>query len=671
MIARVACAGLLGTWAGLAFGPVYGGFPAPFLVAVVASAAAATLAGVVAVLLPRLPSPLVGVVGMAAVAGVVVALVKPGRAVVDGPWQVLTAALPVEPEGPALAAAALVAGGCTLAAVLLAAYSRSPLPAAVPALACLVAALATGASARPLPAWYAVAGIVLLAALLVRWRLHPSLAVGAVLAVAAALLAGLLGPGIQGDRPPADARALVPAPVVPRAGVSPFQQYAALRDGTLALKLSGTVSAPVGRLRMVTLTEFDGSYWTVGARYRRAGTTLPPPPASVAARSTVTQDVRVEVAGPLAWLPTAGRPTGVTVAGLGLDEDSGDLVVAADQPVPEQYRATSVLVEPSEDQVRVADPLPGRRLAVPDDVAAFAAEAVRDQPPGAARLLALYARLAKDLRFRYDDSPQAAGGHGLFQIRRLLADHRGTSEQYASAYAVMARHLGFDARVVMGFLPRYSDSTFTVTGRDVDAWAEVRLSGLGWVSVDPSPRDNRTGESGPAPADRRAADDPVRRAAEPPPAVDPSGPAAALPPLRDPSPAGGGGPAWWLLSALAVVVIVAGVPLAKAARRLRRRRAADLRVAAVGAWLETVDRLRDAGLPARRGRPSAEVTAVVGGGSIVELAALVDRAAYAPEPPDRALRDAAWTAGRKAVRTAPAPALRRIVAWINPRSLFP
>ncbi len=45
----------------------------------------------------------------------------------------------------------------------------------------------------------------------------------------------------------------------------------------------------------------------------------------------------------------------------------------------------------------------------------------------------------------------------------------------------------------MGFRPEYQGDAFTVTGRDVDAWVEVRFAGLGWVTIDPSPRANPIG----------------------------------------------------------------------------------------------------------------------------------------------------------------------------------
>jgi protein-glutamine gamma-glutamyltransferase len=82
-------------------------------------------------------------------------------------------------------------------------------------------------------------------------------------------------------------------------------------------------------------------YWTVAGDFRRAGTTQPPP-GSVADPSLVTQRITVE-AGELDWILTAGRPTGVSVKGLGVDERTGTVAVPVDVAPPAVYEATSVV----------------------------------------------------------------------------------------------------------------------------------------------------------------------------------------------------------------------------------------------------------------------------------------------------------------------------------------
>ena len=65
----------------------------------------------------------------------------------------------------------------------------------------------------------------------------------------------------------------------------------------------------------------------------------------------------------------------------------------------------------------------------------------------------------------------------------------GDEEQYAAAMALMARHLGYPARVVMGFAPEIAEGgdEVEVLGADVTAWVEVPFEGVGWVSFRPTP----------------------------------------------------------------------------------------------------------------------------------------------------------------------------------------
>src|SRR5204863_4579706 len=58
-----------------------------------------------------------------------------------------------------------------------------------------------------------------------------------------------------------------------------------------------------------------------------------------------------------------------------------------------------------------------------------------------------------------------------------------------AAFAVLARDQGFPARVAVGYLLRpqaRSGDTYTVTTADAHAWAEVDMTGYGWVSFDPT-----------------------------------------------------------------------------------------------------------------------------------------------------------------------------------------
>ncbi|GLY81922.1 DUF3488 and transglutaminase-like domain-containing protein [Actinoallomurus iriomotensis] len=681
-LARAVLAGLLGALAGLGFGPVFGGVPgpAPFVTAVAACAGAATLVVAVAALVPRLPSTVVSLAGAVLVVATAIAVTGSGAAIADGPWRLLTGALPADPTGPPLGAVALFAGLATLFAGLLAAYAGSPLAPVVPPLICLLAALGLGASGPPLPGWYAPAVVVLVLAVLFAGQgaaprpgvLAMVAGTGAV-AVAATLL---LGPAAPGSGEPADVRTLVSAPVLPRSGVSPLQQYLALRDETLPVRVTGTTSRPGGVLRMATLSRFDGTYWTVSGDFRLAGRRLPHTPAG-SRQVTVTSRIRVESGDP-DWVLSPGRTTRLTVAGLGVDESTGDVAVPAGTASPTAYDTTSMVNQADAGALLSADPVPASAPLTPPMPAVirgFVERTVAGRPSASGQLIALYQRFKTAGDFRYDEAKDVPGGHGYYQIQHLLETKRGTSEQYASAYAVMARGLGVDARVVMGFRPEYRGDAFTVTGRDVDAWVEVRFAGLGWVTIDPSPRGNTIGtrENRPrTPTRTGQVDDPLknttpRRGGGTRPRASGDGPPSGVSRSDD---------VWLpigLTAAALLVLLVLSVPGAKTVRRARRRRDRSPRRAVLGAWWETVDRMREAGLPAGPSLTTGQAVALTDGmPELSALATMVDHAAYAPEDTSSDLPMRAWeTAGEVSRRLRDGMGRRgRLRAFFDPRTLL-
>jgi len=105
------------------------------------------------------------------------------------------------------------------------------------------------------------------------------------------------------------------------------------------------------------------------------------------------------------------------------------------------------------------------------------------------KLLALQARLRE---FQYStDVERLASRDYLSQF--LLESRTGYCQQFAAAFALIARHLGFPARVSVGFLPGETNVStpgrFVVRGTHAHAWPEVLFEGYGWVAFEPTPRD--------------------------------------------------------------------------------------------------------------------------------------------------------------------------------------
>ncbi|MEO3813256.1 transglutaminase-like domain-containing protein, partial [Sphaerisporangium sp. B11E5] len=681
----VALATLLGLAPMVAFAGVFGRTPGEALgdaryVLPVAGAAAVTgavclLAGAAARLAPvtRLTLGLAGLVTY-------LALVVPSRAF-EGPRLLVTSVPPLDPSGAELATVAFVSGAAALSAAEAVLRGKgavwaTPVPIAgvaaglavagpagtagwlAPALAAVCAALL---ALRARPARAGVSGAVPAGARSPDgagrtavaspdgagrttaaspggvWRAVMAVpggawrAVVAVPLVAGGVAAGLLGPALvavlPGRAEPADVRELVPQAVRPRQGVSPLSQFPAIRSGKLPVRLRVTTGArPPARLRFATLTGFDGTYWTSTATFWRAGTRLPAPPDGGAATTTVETRVRLDEAGPLGMVLSVGRPLQVSLPGLGVDPDTGDVALPGDRPAPGEYtvRGAVPVVDPAALSKDRPVTVPGTDQAV----AGLAGDARRIA--GDRHDLAALRRLAghfADGAFAVESGPRAPGGHGIFQIRRLLESRRGTAEQYASAFAEMARALGYDVRVVVGFTVGRPGRP--VTGQQIDAWAEVRFAASGWVAFHPAPA-----RQGGAPEQEIPEESPPEPSSAPAGEPEPAASRAGGAPGAQGAP---GGP-WAVVPVVAALVALAGlvaaVPLLKLAVRTRRRRVGDPMRRVAGAWRDTMERYADAGVPIPASATTGEATAHATSrfptlaAPLATLAALVDRTLY-------------------------------------------
>lgn len=73
----------------------------------------------------------------------------------------------------------------------------------------------------------------------------------------------------------------------------------------------------------------------------------------------------------------------------------------------------------------------------------------------------------------------------------------GFCEQFAATYAAMARSIRIPSRVIIGFSPGAPDANgaFNVKAKQAHSWVEVYLSGVGWITVDPTPAGDLPGQA--------------------------------------------------------------------------------------------------------------------------------------------------------------------------------
>ncbi len=128
-------------------------------------------------------------------------------------------------------------------------------------------------------------------------------------------------------------------------------------------------------------------------------------------------------------------------------------------------------------------------------------------PPITARTAALAESITRDAptdydkavrleQFLLDSYPYDLGVGPLPEGRDavdyfLFEQQAGYCSQFATAMAVMARHVGLPARVAAGYLPGYIDpltGAHIVRVGDAHAWVEIYFQRHGWVAFDPTPR---------------------------------------------------------------------------------------------------------------------------------------------------------------------------------------
>ena len=522
----------------------------------------------------------------------------------------------------------------------------------------------------------AVAGYALAAALVLRPRLRRT----GVRWVVVLVVAGMAGAVAVGAIDPAGR-----APYQLQASAPPQQHQISDPLDQIADRLADpdqevfqyTSTAPVDRWRLAVLSGFDGVNWSADLRLRRLGAGFAAAPDS----ATRSADVRLTgLAGP--WLPSQPSPLGVTGVSPLIDQATGTLLLDSATPANYQLSWAEPAINARQLGAAAVDAQAPGGLGgigtVPAGIDALARQAADGLRPTFQAALQLERFLSAN--YQVATGADLPTGHGWPQLAYFLTrSKRGTSEQFAAAYVVLARLIGIPARLVVGFR---GSADGVVRNRDVLAWPEVAVAGAGWVPLDPTEGAARSGGGGSGAGTGLAGAVAAARQQLPPannlhPAQLPPGAAgsAAQSSTLDTREIG-----LTVAAVLAGLLVcwLAGVPLGVWVRRRARRRRSGAD-GVIGAWTEARDRLRAHGVPYRIGMTPRDVAEsgapVVGAGttdSVIRLARVVDMALWSGVlVTDGAVRRAWDEVG--AIRRGLAGRSRRVRLWasLDPRTLLP
>ncbi|WP_374010681.1 transglutaminaseTgpA domain-containing protein [Leifsonia sp. LS-T14] len=629
---------------------------------------------------------------------------------IEGTWlswkQLVTISIPVGSYQALLVPAFLLTLLVTVLTVTIALRSSRPELAVLPPVLLVIAGILLGSSVTPVPLLLLLALFVVILAWLIRFRLQRRSAAvrtlreqsgllvesrserrstallttaGATVMLIAAAAGGVAAAALL---PPARdrevVRTAVEQPFDPRAYPSPLSGFRAYLEPAKADEPMLTVNGLPSdhRLRIATLDTYDGVTYSVGSgdvtsasgSFTRVPYRLDQG-ATAGKRTTTTVVVR-DYRGP--WLPGSGQleqvqfsgPRAGSLAGAFFYNDvtgtgavttalhNGDTYVQESVVKPLLTAAQLQKVQPGTDSVP-------RPSVIPDELQSALQKYTAGVSGAGPKLAAALRGLAQDGYISHGIGPKepaSRSGHGADRITELLTDvpMLGDQEQYAVTAALMARQLGFPARVTVGFVaPKdVTGSAVTFTGSDISAWIEVQTN-KGWVTVDPTPPvrpvppkqpDQPTQISRPQTNVQPPVDDNPQRNDEPPQAqVDPSDQHRTDPVLE---------------TLLAILVIVGwsllvlallaspflAVLAAKWRRRVLRRSAATARERIVGGWREFADAAVDHGYDPPPAATRVEFADTIGGARANALAKVADRATFSGVAPTPAEAESVWKA---------------------------
>ena len=256
--------------------------------------------------------------------------------------------------------------------------------------------------------------------------------------------------------------------------------------------------------RLTALGDFDGTVWSLDETTGTATDSLTNLATTTGPITEVTQTYRI---GTLAavWLPAAYQPIGFEAAATSFrasfEPVSSTLLVGSghrdSDGLTYTVRSAVPSFEPAFLESLRNDPsnVPPGFAEVPADLSPALAELAAGVTEGREGPYKQALALQDWFRSGFEYDLDVAPGHSSSRLETfLLAERRGYCEQFAGAFATLARTLGLPARVAVGFTPGIALETgsdgvtlYSVRGEHAHAWPEVFVTGAGWVAFEPTP----------------------------------------------------------------------------------------------------------------------------------------------------------------------------------------
>lgn len=470
--------------------------------------------------------------------------------------------------------------------------------------------------------------------------------------------------------------------------------------------------------RLTSLDTFTGIQWQSTNSYVGVSHQLPGVQAAQPGTRTVTEDFTIQSLSSI-WMPTAFTPEQITGdAQVSWDPTSGSLLASQATSDNLRYELTSLQYLDTVTAASLsAAPQPATSsftkrytalpASIPQSVYDLARRITLGAPNEYAKALALQNYFIDSPDFTYSLEPPS-DGYGTDALTTFLFTTKtGYCQQFAGAYAVLARAIGLPTRLAVGFAEGtpVGNDTYQVRDRDAHTWPEVWFgSSIGWLPFEPTKGAPSAGFAIPG-ATGYTGDTahPATASAPSSPVVQPAGPLSPTPRQTAPTPSHAVSPAspapvtrahrhpTPLLPVVAAVLgaLAAWVAITLGARRFRwwRRRRSAASAPRPGAaevlvaWEEVcellawwrVRRRADETPTEFAGRATRVLRIGLGDGGALRrlpaLAAAVTAAGYSDGPLSAAQVDAAVDDGRQvsALLWSSAATARRLQAHIDPR----